>query len=88
MPAKLPPTRNIHPLILGSVYRLKDAADALGLGKNTVDKLKREGLRVRRAGNKDYVISDDLWDAMIPVSKKQKPQPFNGNNNSEPAAEK
>lgn len=56
------------PLMMNAVYRVTDAQRALGIGRRTMDKLKRSGLPVRRVGNKDYLISNDLWDYMAEVN--------------------
>ena len=63
------PNKNIFPLVLGAVYRITEAQDILGIGRETILKLKREGMPYRRAGQKDYVLSDDLWEAMERVKK-------------------
>lgn len=59
------------PFMLGAIYRRTDAEKLLGIGRRVTTRLKREGkLEVRRIGNKDYVKSDDIWNAMVPVSQK------------------
>lgn len=58
------------PLMMNAVYRVSDAQKALGIGRRTMDKLKREGLKIRRIGNKDYLHSNDLWEAMAPVNAR------------------
>ncbi|WP_417396887.1 hypothetical protein [Gimesia chilikensis] len=63
------PTKKIYPLMLGAVYRLTEAQDILGIGRKTILKLKREGMPYRRVGQKDYVLADDLWNAMTPMKK-------------------
>ena len=63
------PTKQIYPFILGAVYRLTEAQDILGIGRDTIAKLKREGLPVRRMGPKDYVLADELWEKMHKLRK-------------------
>jgi len=62
-----------QPLILNAIYPINDAQKALGVGRRTVDRFKREGLKVKRAGNKFFVLSNDLWEAMetVPATRRQ-----------------
>lgn len=63
------PTKPIMPFMLGAIYRKTDAQDLLGIGQHLMRKMKNEGLiEVRRMGGKDYVKSDDIWEAMEKVS--------------------
>lgn len=61
------------PLMMNAVYRVTDAQKALGIGRRAMDKLKREGLPVRRVANKDYVAANDLWAAMEPMKPAPRP---------------
>lgn len=63
------PNKLIQPFVLGAIYRVTEAQKVLDIGRDTMLKLKREGLRYRRIGNKDYVLSDDLWDMMVQIKK-------------------
>ena len=64
------PTNLIQPFMLGAIYRVTEAQKILDIGRDTMMKLKREGLPFRRVGNKDYVLSDDLWEAMQKIKRK------------------
>lgn len=62
------------PFMLGAVYRKTDAQDLLGIGRDLMRTLHRKGkVELRRVGNKDYVRSDDLWEAMetVPATRRQ-----------------
>lgn len=62
------PTQPITPFMLGAIYRKTDAQDLLGIGQHLMRSLHRKGkVELRRMGNKDYLRSDDLWEAMEPV---------------------
>ncbi|WP_417396886.1 hypothetical protein [Gimesia chilikensis] len=65
------PTKKIQPFMLGAIYRVTEAQKILDIGRDTMMKLKREGLPFRRIGNKDYVLADDLWNAMKPIKKRR-----------------
>ncbi|HBL48507.1 MAG TPA: hypothetical protein DDZ90_34505 [Planctomycetaceae bacterium] len=63
------PIKPIMPLMMGAIYRKTDAQDLLGIGRDLMTALKRKGLiEVRRIGGKDYVKSDDVWNAMQSVN--------------------
>lgn len=66
------PTNLIQPFMLGAIYRVTEAQKILDIGRDTMMKLKREGLPFRRVGNKDYVLSDDLWEAMQKIKRTKK----------------
>jgi len=72
MSTKQKETQMIGPLMLNAIYQVNAAGKALGVGQRTVDRLKREGLPMRRAGNKFFVLSNDIWEAMEPVKRKVK----------------
>lgn len=66
------PVNLIQPFMLGAIYRVTEAQKILDIGRDTMMKLKREGLPFRRIGNKDYVLADDLWDAMNKIQRTKK----------------
>lgn len=66
------PVNLIQPFMLGAIYRVTEAQKILNIGRDTMMKLKREGLPFRRIGNKDYVLADDLWDAMKQIKRTKK----------------
>ncbi len=64
------PTAPILPFMLGAIYSKSDARKLLGVGTRTMNRLQREGkLEVRKTGNRYYVCSDDVWNAMTPVNR-------------------
>lgn len=72
MATKQKETEMIGPLMLNAIYPVNAARKALGVGQRTVDRFKREGLPMKKAGNKFFVLSNDIWEAMEPVKRKSK----------------
>lgn len=53
-------TRDLAPIQSGSTYPLNEFARRAGLGKQALRTARRQGLKVRRLGNRSYVRGDDF----------------------------
>jgi hypothetical protein len=59
------PEKPIMPFMLNAIYRKTDAQDLLGIGRDLMRSLHRKGkVEIRKAGGKEYVFSNNVWDAM------------------------
>lgn len=67
------PEKPVMPFMLNAIYRRTDAQDLLGIGRDLMITLQRKGkVEIRRVGGKDYVRSDDLWEAMEIVNRNRR----------------